>query len=114
MMWLMDRNWTRLGEQLRAARLASEIRQNDIADQVGLKRGAVRNIELGHIARVTPAIRAYAQIVGWTPESIDRVLAGGDPTPAVASDSAGSTDARATAPPVQDAETQDFSVAVRT
>jgi DNA-binding XRE family transcriptional regulator len=76
-MGAMDRNWTRLGEKLKAAR--AEMAQQDAAARIGVKRGAVRNIEQGKITKVTPTVLAYARLVGWTEDSAERVLNGGEP-----------------------------------
>lgn len=78
-MGAMDRNWTRLGQKLKAARAERGIEQQDIAGQIGVKRGATRNIEKGSISKITPTVRAYARLVGWTEDSVDRVLDGGEP-----------------------------------
>ncbi|GAA2948919.1 hypothetical protein GCM10010518_39730 [Kitasatospora cinereorecta] len=75
----MTRNWPRLGEALKTARCERGIEQQDVAETIGVKRGALHNIERGAIARVTPTVLAYARLVGWTDKSVDLVLAGGDP-----------------------------------
>lgn len=80
MMCLMDRDWARLGSALRAARQDLGLEQQQVAERIGVKRGALRNIEVGEISRVTPTVREYARIVGWTDTSVDDVLNGGDPT----------------------------------
>lgn len=77
----MDRDWARLGASLRAAREHLGLEQQQVAEQIGVKRGALRNIEVGDISRVTPTVRAYSRTVGWTDDSVDNVLLGGDPTP---------------------------------
>lgn len=76
----MDRDWARLGAALRAARQSLGLEQQQVAERIGVKRGALRNIEVGEISRVTPTVREYARIVGWTEASIDAVLTGGEPT----------------------------------
>lgn len=80
MMCLMDRDWARLGSALRAARDDLGLGQLHVAERIGVKRGALRNVERGEISRVTPTVREYARIVGWTDASIDAVLSGGEPT----------------------------------
>lgn len=80
MMCHMDRDWARLGAALRAARQNLGLEQQQVAERIGVKRGALRNIEVGEISRVTPTVREYARIVGWTEASIDAVLTGGEPT----------------------------------
>ncbi|MFF2940263.1 helix-turn-helix domain-containing protein [Streptomyces niveus] len=76
----MTRDWARLGEMLKnAARAERGMEQQDVAEAIGVKRGALWNIETGNIARVTNTVRTYARLVGWTDESIEIVLGGGDP-----------------------------------
>ena len=75
----MATKWTQLGEKLRAARIDLGIEQQQIAVAVGVTRGAIGNIERGDVARLTPTIREYARAVGWTDDSPERVLAGGEP-----------------------------------
>lgn len=79
MMRAMATKWTRLGEKLKAARVELGIEQQAIAAAIGVQRGAIRNIEQGAIAKITPTILAYARIVGWAPGSPERVLAGEEP-----------------------------------
>lgn len=79
MMAAMPTKWTRLGEKLKAARVELGIEQQAIAAAIGVKRGAIHNIDRGAIAKITPTIREYARIVGWAPDSPERVLAGGGP-----------------------------------
>lgn len=80
----MSRDWARLGAALKAARKEHSLRQEDAAEQLGLKRGAVANIESGSISRVTRTLREYARVVGWTADSVEAVLDGGEPTVATA------------------------------
>lgn len=80
----MSTQWARLGAALRTARTERGLRQEDIAAQLGIKRGAVANIESGKVKRLTPTIHSYARLVGWAEGSADQVLAGADPEPAAA------------------------------
>jgi transcriptional regulator with XRE-family HTH domain len=75
----MASDWARLGEKLKSSRSARDMEQQQVAAAIGVKRGAVRNIEQGNIAKVTPTVRAYATLVGWADGSVEQVLAGGDP-----------------------------------
>lgn len=79
MMRGMATKWARLGEKLKDARVALNIEQQQIAGAIGVGRGAIRNIERGDITKITPTIRQYAQIVGWSEGDAERVLAGGEP-----------------------------------
>ena len=79
------RDWVALGAALKSARDARRPRLTQVAaaDALGVSRGAIQDIDSGNKGRgfqkVTQTIRAYAQLVGWTPDSPDRVLAGGIP-----------------------------------
>ncbi|MGW6703540.1 helix-turn-helix transcriptional regulator [Streptomyces sp. NPDC054956] len=76
----MDFDWDHLGRALQAARLAEGISQEDLADELGVGRSTIQMIEAGHAyKRPTPTIRAFARRVRWTDDSLDRVLAGGQP-----------------------------------
>jgi DNA-binding XRE family transcriptional regulator len=83
MMAGMDLDWQRLGKALQAARKAKDIRltQPEMAKELGVGRSVIQLIEAGtEYKKPTPTIRAYARRVGWTDDSADRVLAGGEPT----------------------------------
>lgn len=80
----MDQDLARLGAALKATRLSRKpkLTQDSVAAALGISRGTVQNIERGTgFVKVTPTIRAFAQLVGWKPGSIERVLAGGEPVP---------------------------------
>lgn len=79
MMCPMERDWARLGAALKAGREELGLEQQQVAERIGVKRGALRNIEVGDVSRVTPTVRAYARTVGWTDDSVEVVLAGGEP-----------------------------------
>lgn len=76
----MERNWARLGTRLAEARGGMGITQLEMAKRIGVSRGPMQAIERGDAKRVTSTMRAYARAVGWTDESIDAVLGGGEPT----------------------------------
>ncbi|MGW3847130.1 helix-turn-helix domain-containing protein [Streptomyces fagopyri] len=83
----MDQDYARLGEQLKAAREQKRprISQSYVAAELGVGRSTIYKMESGEGAKVTPTtLLAYARLLGWTEDSLDRVLAGGDP---VATDS---------------------------
>ncbi|MBT2477579.1 helix-turn-helix transcriptional regulator [Streptomyces sp. ISL-94] len=76
----MSMDWDRLGKALQAARLDEGITQEDLADVLGVGRSTIQMIEVGHsYKRPTPTVRAFARRVGWTEDSVDRVLEGGAP-----------------------------------
>lgn len=79
MMRAMNRNWARLGELLKAARSERGWEQQDVAGRIGVKRGALYNIERGEVSKITPTLIAYARLMGWTDDSIEHVLDGGEP-----------------------------------
>ncbi|MBM9620989.1 helix-turn-helix domain-containing protein [Streptomyces zhihengii] len=76
----MDRDWARLGQRLKAAREARGLEQQAVAAAIGVGRGALLRIERGQVSRISPTIRAYATEVGWTADSPEAVLVGGEPT----------------------------------
>lgn len=77
---LMDRDWSRLGAKLAQARKTMGLKQPELAERIGAGRATIQNIEAGKAYQdITPAIRNYAEAVGWTYDSVARVLDGGDP-----------------------------------
>lgn len=105
----MDLDWTRLGERLRAGRQARGMEQQEVAEALGVKRGALWNIESGKIAKVTRTVRLYAQLVGWTDDSPELVLAGGEP---LLADRV--SDAAPKPPPRAPLDADDLSLSVKT
>lgn len=79
MMCVMAPDWTRLGQQLRAARDARGLKQRNVADALGVGRGALHNIEHGAVSQISSTIREYGRLVGWAEGSVEAVLQGGDP-----------------------------------
>lgn len=76
----MDRDWSRLGAKLAQARKQMGLRQPELGEQIGVGRATIQKIEAGTpFKNITPAIRDYAEFVGWTYDSVPRVLAGGEP-----------------------------------
>lgn len=79
----MDRDWSRLGAHLAQARKNAGLKQPELAARISVGRATIQNIEAGKAFKnITPAIRDYAEAVGWTYDSVARVLDGGDPAPA--------------------------------
>ncbi|WP_327436115.1 helix-turn-helix domain-containing protein [Streptomyces sp. NBC_01201] len=76
-------HWVRLGDRFKAARATHEpkLTQEDVQRALDVSRATVQNIERGKpFSRPSPSHRAYARLVGWTDDSVDQVLAGGEPT----------------------------------
>lgn len=73
-------NWRSLGAKLRARREDLRMSQEAVGQQIGVQRNSLRRIENGMISRVSATVRAYARLVGWTDDSVEAVLAGGEPT----------------------------------
>lgn len=75
-------DFARLGEQLKAARQARRPRvsQTDVAAALRVGRSTIQKMEGETVSQVTPTtVQAYARWLGWTEDSIQHVLAGGDP-----------------------------------
>lgn len=76
----MDRDWSRLGAKLAHARKAVGLKQPEMGERIGVGRATIQKIEAGTpFKNVTPAVRDYAESVGWTYDSVVRVLGGGEP-----------------------------------
>ncbi|MEU6990286.1 helix-turn-helix transcriptional regulator [Streptomyces sp. NPDC046465] len=76
----MDRDWSRLGAKLAHARKAVGLKQPEMGERIGVGRATIQKIEAGTpFKNITPAIRDYAEAVGWTYDSVVRVLGGGEP-----------------------------------
>lgn len=83
----MERDWARLGAELKAARVRLGMEQQEIAEATGKTRGAIANIEKGALRSVSRTVEAYAAKVGWPPERIEEILSGqGAEDPATPSD----------------------------
>ncbi|MEU8316669.1 MULTISPECIES: helix-turn-helix transcriptional regulator [Actinomycetes] len=113
----MERDWSRLGRVMAEAREALKLTQVEVAERIGVSRTPIQSIERGDTrAKITGTMRGYAQLLGWTPESIDRVLAGGEPLMRSADGGAQPAPSRADAavepplPPVLRAELGDGQV----
>jgi transcriptional regulator with XRE-family HTH domain len=81
----MERDWTRLGRALAAARRAMDGRptQQQLAEIVGVSRATVQAVERGKpFTKITPTLRAVERAVGWKEGSLESVLAGAEPAPA--------------------------------
>lgn len=80
-MGAMD-DYARLGKQLKAARLARRPRvaQTDAAEALDVGRSTIQKMESDAVEHVTSTtVQAYARWLGWSADSVERVLAGGDP-----------------------------------
>ncbi|MGW0566138.1 helix-turn-helix domain-containing protein [Streptomyces tauricus] len=78
----MDQDFVRLGAELKAARLRRRPRmtQPEAAEALRVSRSTVQKMEGAGVAQVAPpTVQAYARLLGWTAESVDRVLAGDGP-----------------------------------
>jgi DNA-binding XRE family transcriptional regulator len=77
----MDEHTTRLGQAIQAAREAQRPRltQPQAAEQLGVSRTTVQNIEAGRFGKVTPTVRAYARLVGLSVKAVDDIFAGRPP-----------------------------------
>ncbi len=81
-MCVMDQDFVRLGAELKAARLRRRPRmtQPEAAEALGVSRSTIQKMEGAGVAQVAPpSVQAYARLLGWTEESVDRVLTGGEP-----------------------------------
>lgn len=79
----MDEATKRLGSELQAAREGRRPRltQPQVAEQLGVSRTTIQNIEAGRFQRLNTNIRDYARLVGWPDGTAERVLRGGPVQP---------------------------------
>lgn len=76
----MERDWARLGSAFADARETAGFTQTEVAERIGVTRTPIQAIERGTaFKKVTGTMRSYARVVGWTSDSIEKVLAGGAP-----------------------------------
>lgn len=77
---MTDDGWVRLGEAIRDRRRALGMSQLELAQAAGISEAMLRVIERARRTNVRPVtLGAVARALGWTRDSVDRVLAGGDP-----------------------------------
>jgi len=81
MMGLMTRDWARLARTIRRARESRRMTQQELATAAGVSESTVQNLEdeENSYRRRPPSLSPIARALGWTPDSPDLVLDGGDP-----------------------------------
>lgn len=73
-------DFERLAERVRTRRHELGLTQSALASEAGATDRLIRSIELGEQRNRHPGtLRAIAAALGWTPDSIDRILAGEEP-----------------------------------
>lgn len=76
----MGEQWKNLGRAMASAREAQGLTQVEVAKRLGVTRTPIQAIERGTgFKKVTSTIRSYATLLGWTPDSPDRILRGEQP-----------------------------------
>ncbi|MFJ6487030.1 helix-turn-helix domain-containing protein [Streptomyces californicus] len=81
----MSRDWVRLGHAIEAARDAKGMTQVALATAADVSESTIQNLEAGKArVRQPPSVKKVEAALGWAPGSADAVLAGGEPTPAPA------------------------------
>ncbi|WP_445520534.1 helix-turn-helix transcriptional regulator [Streptomyces sp. NEAU-174] len=87
-----DQDWEHLGEVIKTHRRRSRMSQEDLAKAAGLSLRTVGNYERGRIPGSAPLVPDgyydIAHVLGWTRASVDKVLAGGEPSLLPSSDQA--------------------------
>lgn len=82
--WRTD-DWVRLGRAFAAKREEAGYTQVSAAEALGVSRSPIQAIERGRqsngqpFTKVTQTMRAYAQLIGWTQDSPQRILDGQEP-----------------------------------
>lgn len=78
----MDQDFVRLGAEMQAARkrLRPQVSQRAAGAAIDVGRSTIYKIERGEGDQATATtVRAYARFLGWTDDSVERVLGGGAP-----------------------------------
>ena len=74
------RDVDRLAQEVYLRRTRLGLSQAELAEAAKISTSTVRNIECGRVGeRRGPSVPAIERVLGWTPGSGERVLAGGDP-----------------------------------
>lgn len=78
----MDEGTLRLGQRLQLARETRrpKLSQPEAAQQLGVGRTTIQNIEAGKFAKINASVRQYAALLGVSDAEVDRVYAG-EPEP---------------------------------
>ncbi|MEU0102438.1 helix-turn-helix transcriptional regulator [Streptomyces sp. NPDC006267] len=73
--------WARLGQKLKATRLARGLKQSDIAEEASVSLASVQSAEAGTMpkSRMPITLPPIAAALGWRQGSVDAVLDGGEP-----------------------------------
>jgi transcriptional regulator with XRE-family HTH domain len=73
----MEQNWMAVADALRASRVSQGLTQADLAQKAKISRVAVQALERGRArARMSPALLAVTQVLGWPDGYVNQVLAG--------------------------------------
>ncbi|NUQ95324.1 MAG: transcriptional regulator [Streptomyces sp.] len=73
--------WATLGRALTRARQAQGLTQDELAKHAGVSTASVQSAEAGKVpkARMPYTVPAIATALGWSPGSVEAVLAGAEP-----------------------------------
>ncbi|WP_172384761.1 helix-turn-helix transcriptional regulator [Streptomyces sp. MNP-20] len=80
---MKQQDFVRLGLELKDARerMRPRVFQPAAAKALGVSRSTIQKMENGQADQVfNTTVRAYVRFLGWTDDSYERVLAGGEPT----------------------------------
>lgn len=81
----MEPQWNRLGEHIRRARRRARLNQDELAARANVSKRTIGSYENGRVPEGVSIPDGYYQVadaLGWTGDSIDRILQGGDPAEA--------------------------------
>lgn len=105
-----ERDWERLGHAFAKARKAAGLTQVEVAERLSVTRTPIQAVERGvqpngkPFAKISPTMRAYARLVGWTEASPDLILQGQEPEPATQPVSERVAEPKSDLPPAVDRE----------
>lgn len=81
----MNGNWASVGEAVRRERMRIGLSQADLARLAGVSESVIYLLENAKQTSYKPrSLRGVCAVLGWTDESIQQLLEGGEPTPRTA------------------------------
>ncbi len=102
----VEPQWSHLGSVIRRSRRRARMTQDALATKAGLSKRTIGGYENGRVpdsaSGIPDGYYNVADVLGWTPESVPRILDGGEPVPAPKNVAGPGTDLAALVGPIFD------------